>query len=61
MLNGIEMQFVEDKIFIVSINNWQQFAQTIFTALTKEVSTPPAFFEHYSYEKYLPEFLNRIN
>ncbi len=61
MLNGIERQFVQDKIFIVSINNWQQFAQTIFTALKKEVSTPPAFFEHYSYEKYLPEFLNRIN
>lgn len=61
MLNGIEGQFVQDKIFKVSINNWQQFAQTIFTALKKEVSTPPAFFEHYSYEKYLPELLNRIN
>ena len=61
MLNGIKMEFVQEKIYTVSINNWQQFAHTVFSAMQNEMLTPTAFFEHYSYEKYLPEFLNRIN
>lgn len=61
MLNGIEMQTVEDKIFSISINNWQQFAQTVFVAAAKQTSTPSSFFEHYSYEKYMPDLLKRID
>lgn len=60
MLNGIETQLAQDKIYTVSINNWQQFAQTVFVAAEKQTYTPPSFFEHYNYEKYLPELLNRI-
>lgn len=60
MLNGIEMNLVEDKVDTVSINNWQQFAQQIFISKEKKTSTPSVFFEHYSYEKYLPELFSRI-
>ncbi|MCU0321919.1 MAG: hypothetical protein MUE72_05840, partial [Chitinophagaceae bacterium] len=60
MLNGIEIDIVPNKMFIVEENNWKIFAEQTWLANSTTLNTPFAFYEYYQYDKHIDELLKRI-
>ena len=60
MLNGIEVDLVKDKIFVVENHNWKQFADKIIRANLHQTTTPSAFFKYQNYDNHLPKLLDLI-
>jgi len=60
MLNGIELDIVPNKMFIVEENNWKIFADQTWLAYSTTLNTPFAFYEYYQYDKHIHELLKRI-
>ena len=59
-LNGIEVDLVKDKIFVVENHNWKQFAEEIIKAKLHKITTPTAFFKYQNYDNHLPKLLDLI-
>ncbi|MEI2707657.1 MAG: hypothetical protein V9E96_01410 [Chitinophagaceae bacterium] len=60
MLNGIETDLVQNKLFIANENNWTEFAQQVWLANEKFTFTNNSFFEHYNYNTHLQKLITLL-
>ncbi len=60
MLNGIETDLVQNKLFIANENNWTEFAQQVWLATEKFTFTNNSFFEHYNYNTHLQKLITLL-
>ncbi len=61
MLAGLSREDCRDKLFTVSMDNWDEFVNQIGTALEKKAETPLSFFQRHAAEHVISEVIDMFN